>query len=327
MHRFISSLSRSPREWLRALAALALLAAGCAHAEWPDRPVHLVVPYAPGGGVDNIARIISPPLTKLLGQPIIIDNKPGANANIGAEFVAKAQPDGYNLLVGATFLAANRASMTGLGYDSVRDLTPVARLGRSASVLVVSSSLPVHSVKELVEYAKANPKDISYASVGAASPNALIFARNTGIQPVPVLYKGGAAAMPDLIAGRVTFMLGVISESMPNIQGGKLRALAVTGTERLKQLPEVPTMAQAGVANLTNTGWWGVFAPAKTPAAVNERLSTAIQEVMRMPEVISSMSLLGIDAAFLNVSGFGSFYKSEMSFYEETAKTFDIKQK
>jgi len=317
----------SIRRCLRPVAAMLVLTSAAAHAEWPDKPIHLVVPYAAGGGVDNIARIVTPPLAKLLGQPVIIDNRPGANANIGSEFVAKAPADGYTFLVGATFLAANRASMTGLAYDSVRDLTPVARLGRSPSVLVVSASLPVRTVKELVDYAKAHPTEVSYASVGAASPNALIFNRNTGIQPVPVLYKGGGQAMPDLISGRVTYMLGVVSEALPNVQGGKLRALAVTGTERIRHLPNVPTMAEAGVANLATAGWWGVFAPAKTPAAINEKLSAAIEKVMRQPDVIAAMDLLSIDASYQGVAAFGDFYKSEMTFFDETSKTFDLKQK
>lgn len=315
------------RHVLRAVAAMAMLASAWVHAEWPERPVHLVVPYAAGGGVDNVARIVAPPLAKLLGQPVIIDNKPGANANIGSEFVAKAPADGYTFLIGATYLASNRASMTGLGYDSVRDLTPVVRLGRSPAVLVVSSSLPVRSVKDLIDYAKAHPNETSYASVGSASPNGLIFIRNTGIQAVGVLYKGGGQAMPDIIAGRITYYLGTVSESLPNVQGGKLRALAVTGTERLKQLPDVPTMTQAGVKNLTTTGWWGMFSPAKTPAVINERLSAAVAKVLQQPDVIAAMDLLGIEASYLDVAAFGGFYKSEMSFYEETAKAFDLRQK
>ncbi|MES2187270.1 MAG: tripartite tricarboxylate transporter substrate binding protein [Pseudomonadota bacterium] len=314
---------------LRGLAAACalLISAGPARAEWPDKPVHLVVPYAAGGGVDNVARIVAPPLAARLGQPVIIDNRPGANANIGSEFVAKAPPDGYTFLVGATFLAANRASMPGLGYDAQRDLAPVARLGRSPALLVVSASLPVRSVRELADYAKAHKNEASYASVGSASPNSLIFVRNTGIPAVQVLYKGGAQAMPDLIAGRVMFMVTTVSEALAHVQSGKLRALAVTGNDRIKALPEVPTMAQAGVPDLTAVGWWGVLAPAHAPAAASDRLSAALAEVLRQPAVVTAMDGLGIEAAPLDVPGFTRFYAAEMQFYTEAARAFDLRPK
>lgn len=296
-----------------------------ANAQWPDRPITVVVPYAAGGGVDNIARIVMPPLAKELGQTIVISNKPGANANIGSSFVASAPPDGYTFLVGATFLAANRALMTGLNYDSLTDLAPVSRLGQSPALLVTSARLPIHSVKELVEYGNSHPTETSYASVGVAALNPLIFVRNTGIKAVPVLYKGGGQALPDLISGRVTFMLTPISEVLPTVESGSLRALAVTGVDRPKSIASVPTMAEQGVADLTSVIWWGVFSPKGMPEAINVQMATALDKVLRKPEVIKSLSALSIEAAPLSGARFADFYRSEIEFYADTAKAFDLK--
>ncbi len=322
--------AHQPPSASRRLAVLLLsvaltISAGASNAQWPDRPITMVVPYAAGGGVDNIARIVMPPLAKELGQTIVISNKPGANANIGSSYVASAPPDGYTFLVGATFLAANRALMTGLNYDSLTDLAPVSRLGQSPALLVTSSRLPIHSVKDLVEYGNAHPTETSYASVGVAALNPLIFVRNTGIRAVPVLYKGGGQALPDLISGRVTFMLTPVSEVLPTVEGGSLRALAVTGVERLKALASIPTMAEQGVADLTGVIWWGVFSPKDMPEAINAQMATALDKVLRKPEVIESMSALSIEAAPLSGAAFADFYRSEIKFYADTAKAFNLK--
>ncbi len=320
----------APRVARAALACTALALCGAVQAQgadrWPDKPVHLVVPYAAGGGVDNVARIVAPPLAAKLGQPVIIDNKPGANANIGSDFAAKATPDGYTFLVGATFLAGNRAAMSGLTYDAEKDFAPVARLARSAAILIVSAALPVRSVAELVAYAKAHPDQSSYAVVGTASPNNQIFIRNTGIPAVQVLYKGGSQAMPDLIAGRVLFMTTTASEALPLIRSGKLRALAVTGNDRIKELPEVPTMAQAGVPNLTAVGWWGLLAPAKTPPAALNKLAAAVAEVVCQPAVVSAMEGIGVEAAGMDVPAFTRFYADELKFYGDAVREFGLKQ-
>ena len=322
---FVSTLQT---RCLRAGAVLAatLALCGTARAEWPDKPIRLVVPYAAGGGVDNVARIVAPPLAAKLGQPVIIDNKPGANANIGSDFAAKAAPDGYTFLIGATFLAANRAAMTGLAYDAQKEFATVARLARSPAILVVSAALPVRSVAELVAYAKAHPDQASYAVVGTASPNNQIFVRNTGIPAVQVLYKGGTQAMPDLIASRVLFMTTTASEALPLVRSGKLRALAVTGNDRIRELPEVPTMAQAGVPNLTAVGWWGLLAPAGTPPAVLNKLSAAVGEVVRQPAVVSAMEGIGVEAAGLDVPAFTRFYADELKFYGDAVRDFGLKQ-
>lgn len=291
---------------------------------WPEKPVRVIVPFAAGGGVDNVARAVMQHLATRLKQPILIENKPGANANLGSDFVAKAAPDGYTVLMGATFLAFNRATMKGLHYDSAADLVPIARVARAPFVLVVPATLPVKNVSELTAYMKANPQLAAYGTVGVGVPANLIFVKNTGTAPVQVVYKGGSAAMPDLITGRLTFMIQTASEVLPHIASGKLKALALTGSERFRGLPNVPTMGQAGVANLEGTGWWGMFVPAKTPAPIVNRLSQEMQAVLAMPEVLTSLTKLGIDPAPLPAADFTTFFHREVKDYADVAREFKI---
>ncbi|MDM0113710.1 tripartite tricarboxylate transporter substrate binding protein [Variovorax sp. J22R133] len=312
------------------LASLGISASGLfapfpsAAADYPDKPIRMIVPYAAGGGVDNIARVVATHLGARLKQPVIIDNRPGANANIGADAVAKAAPDGYTVLMGATFLAFNRATMKVIPYDASKDFVPVARTGKAPFVLVVPASSPFKTVAELVDYMKANPDKASYGAVGAGSPTNLIFPKNTGTNPVQVLYKGGAAAMPDLIAGRLTYMIQTTSEVLPSIASGKLRALAVSGSTRFGHLPSVPTMQEAGVKDLEGTGWWGVFAPARTPAAVVQRLSDEIQVVMKQPDVAASLDKLGIEPAPMPAATFAPFFQTELKSYVDVARQFNL---
>jgi len=309
---------------LAVVTALGVLSAHAAAAEYPDKLVRIVVPYAAGGGVDNITRVVASQLGARLKQSVIVDNRPGANANIGADLVAKAAPDGYTLLMGATFLAFNRATMKNMPFDSAKDFVPVARNGKAPFVLVVAAASPFKTVGELVAFMKANPDKASYGAVGAGSPTNLIFPKNTGTNPVQILYKGGASAMPDLIAERLTYMIQTSSEVLPQIATGKLRALAVTGTARFKNLPDIPTMKEAGVSGLEGTGWWGLFAPAKTPTAVVNRLSDEIQNVMKQPEVIAALDKMGIEAAPMTSVDFQSFFQSELKTYVDVAHQFNL---
>lgn len=307
-----------------AIAAAALWPAFAGAAEYPDKPIRMIVPYAAGGGVDNIARIVATALGARLKQPVIIDNKPGANANIGADAVAKAPADGYTLLMGATFLSFNRATMKSMPYDAAKDFVPVARTGKAPFVLVVPSASALKTVGELVAYMKANPDKAAYGAVGAGSPTNLIFPKNTGTAPVQILYKGGASAMPDLIAGRLTYMIQTTSEVLPQIATGKLRALAVTGSARFRHLPNVPTMKEAGIPDLEGTGWWGLFAPAATPPAVVDRLSTEVQAVMKQADVISSLDKMGIESAPMPAAQFQPFFTGELKSYADVARQFNL---
>lgn len=309
---------------LMSTAVLAICALPAFAQSWPEKPVRLVVPFAAGGGVDNVARVVVQHLAPRLRQPIVVENKPGANANLGSDFVAKASPDGYTILMGATYLAFNRATMKNLPYDSAADFVPVARAARAPFVLVVPTTLPVKDVSELVAYMKANPDKAAYGTVGVGVPANLIFVQNTGTAPVQIVYKGGSAAMPDLITGRLTFMIQTASEVLPHIASGKLKALAVTGSDRFRALPDVPTMKQAGVSNLEGTGWWGMFVPAKTPEAIVQRLSTEMQAVLALPEVVSSFTKLGINAAPLPAADFNVFFRNEIKDYGDAARDFKI---
>lgn len=306
-------------------AGLLALAAVPVYAQtYPDKPVRIIVPFAAGGGVDNITRVVAQHLGARLKQPIVIENRVGANANIGTDAVATAAPDGYTLLMGATYLAYNRATSKSVPYDALHDLAPVARTGKAPFILAVPVSSPARSVAELVAFMKANPQQSSYGAVGAGQPPHLLFVRNTGTTPVQVLYKGGAAAMPDLITGRLTYMIQTASEIVPQVAAGKLRALAVTGSARFKALPDVPTMREAGVPDLEGTGWWGLFAPAKTPSAVVERLSAEVVAVMRMPEVVTALERMGIDSAPMPTSEFTAFYRNELHEFAKVAREFNL---
>ncbi len=291
---------------------------------FPDKPVHIVVPYAAGGGVDNITRVVSDRLAARLGQTVVIENKPGGNGNIGSNLVATSAPDGYMLLMGATYLTTNRASESNLPYDALTDLIPVARAGRSAQILVVSAASGIKTVADLVAYMKANPASSAYGTVGVASPTSLIFVKKTGTTPVQVLYKGGSTAMPDLISQRLTFMIPVASEALPLVLSGKLRALAVTGNQRMKALPDVPTMREEGVESLEGIIWWGLFAPAKTPQPVIDRLSKELMSVLENPDVATGFANLGIEPAPMPSAKFAAFYQSEISAYAEVAREYNL---
>lgn len=322
--------ARTRRTILTATATVALPLAGffsrpATAGAFPDKPLRFIVPFAAGGGVDNVARAINQAMSQRLGQPIIVENRPGASANIGADLVAKSAPDGYTLLIGATFLAFNRATMKSLAYDALRDLVPVGRIVRAPFVMVVGSDTPFRTVADVVDWMKRHPKDSTYGAVGAGTPTLLMFAQNTGTHAVQVLYKGGAAAMPDLMAGRLTYMIQPAGEVLPHIAGGRLRALAVTGSIRSPYLADVPTFAEAGVANLSLTGWWGMFAPAGTPAPVIERLSQALAAVLDQDDVRATFERYGLEVAAQDHQAFGAFYRSEIAAYAATAERYNLK--
>jgi tripartite-type tricarboxylate transporter receptor subunit TctC len=305
---------------------LALLpSASRAAGPYPDRPIKLVVPYAAGGGVDNIARIVAIHLGARLKKSIIVENRPGASANIGATFVAKSAADGYTLLMGSTFLAFNRAAMKAIPYDASRDFIPLGRTGTSPFLLVVSASSPFKTLGDLIAYMKAHPEKAFFGTVAAGAPVNLIFPTNTGTDPTQVLYKSTAAAAHELMGGEITYIIQTSSELLPNIRSGKLRALAVTGTKRFHHLPEVPTMKEAGVSDLELTGWYGIFAPANTPASVVQHLSDGIQAAMQQPELVAAMEGRGIAPSPMATQVFSPFYQEELKSYADIARKFDLK--
>ncbi len=290
------------RSTVRRLAGAALLAlgfvlAGAASAEFPDKPIRLVVPFPAGGGADNLARIIMPRVSQALGKPIVIDNRPGAGGNVGAEIVARSAPDGYTLLYGTNGThSINQALYANLGFDPVRDFAPVSRMTVIAALLFVHPSLPVNSVQELIRHARSHPGQVTFASAGNGTTSHLageLFRTMAGIEIVHVPYRGGAAAAADVMGGQVSMMIDVMPNAYPLVRGGRVRGLAVSTAQRVPSAPELPTIAESGLPGFEVSAWDGVLAPAGTPAPVVERLNLAIREALADPLVIDALRAAG----------------------------------
>ena len=268
-----------------------------AQATFPDRPIRLIVPFPPGGGADNDARAVVPKAAQILGQSIIIENKPGAGGNVGSELVARAAPDGYTLLYGTNGThGINQALYAKTGFDPIKDFTPITRFSMVPAMLVVSPSLPVNSVKELVAYLKANPGKTSFGSAGNGTTSHLagtLFKSMTGVDIVHVPYKGGGAALIGLMGGEVQIMIDLMVNVLPQVKAGKLKGLAVTTLSRLPTAPDLPTLDEAGVAGFSITANGGIYAPAGTPRAIVNKLNAALQQTLSDPEVRANMSARG----------------------------------
>ncbi len=297
------------RTVIASIAALGLLAATAASAQraqgqpsWPTKPIKFVVPYAPGGGNDILARVIGDRLNQALGQPIIIDNRPGAGGNIGAEFAAKSAPDGYTFLVAPnSVLTVNPHLYARPGFDPLKDFTPVGRMGILPVVLVVNAAVPAKTVAELIALAKAEPDALSYASAGPGTPHHLaaeLFKYMTGTVMQHVPYKGGAPAATDVIAGRVQVMFAPINNISPYFGTGSIRVLGVGGDKRLASLPDVPTIAEAGVPGFNVDNWVALVAPAGTPHDIVAAMGRAIGKILAEHEVRAKIEATGIEPAF-----------------------------
>jgi tripartite-type tricarboxylate transporter receptor subunit TctC len=271
-----------------------------AAAEYPDRPVRLVVPFPAGGGADTLARIIMPRVAQALGAPIVIDNRPGAGGNIGAEIVARSAPDGYTLLYGTNGThAINSTLYTNLRFDPVRDFAPISRMTVIAAMLVVNMDFPANSVEELIKYAKAHPGTVNFASAGNGTTSHLageLFRSMAGIDIVHIPYRGGALAMMDVVGGQVQMMIDVMPNAYPLAQSGKVRGLAVTTARRFPAAAEFPTMAESGVPGYEVSAWDAIFAPAGTPVRIIDRVNAAIRRALEDPEVAESLLKHGAQA-------------------------------
>lgn len=284
------------------LAALLLawLAAGVAHAQaYPTRPVRLVVPFAAGGAIDLMARPIARKLHELLGQPVIVDNRPGAGGSIAAEYVARSAPDGYTLFVGSTSpLVINPAYFEKVGYDTLRDFTPLSLIAQQPLVIVAHPSLPVHTPKELVALAKKHPGKLSYGSAGPGTSNHLVgalLAKVAGIDIVHIPYKGGAPALTALLGGEIELQVSQPNTMMPHIKTNRVRAIATTGARRAALLPEVWTLSEAGYKELEIIGWYCIVGPANLPQPVIDRLESAVRRAVESPEFADPMRAEGTD--------------------------------
>jgi tripartite-type tricarboxylate transporter receptor subunit TctC len=286
--------------WLRLAAAFVAAAglAGTAYAsEYPDRPVHLIVPFPPGGGADILARTVMPRVAQVLGKPIVIENKPGAGGNVGAELVAKAAPDGYTLLYGTNGThAINPALYRNLRFDAAKDFVPVSRMTTIAAMLIVNPQFPVNSVEELIRYAKANPGKVNFASAGNGTTSHLageLFRTMAGVDIVHVPYRGGALAVTDLISGRVQMMIDVMPNAYPLARDGRARGIAVSTAARYPGAPEFPTIAESGLPGFEASAWDGIFVPAGTPAPIVARLNAAIREALEDPQIAEALRARG----------------------------------
>jgi tripartite-type tricarboxylate transporter receptor subunit TctC len=321
-----------------ALASLfTVTAAQLAHAQapartasgYPARPIHVIVPFPAGGATDILTRVVVDKLGARLGQTIIVDNKPGAGANIGAEAAAKAPPDGYTLLMGSVASHAIAVSYyRHLGYDFRRDLAPISMVGYVPNVLVVTPGLPVRSVPELIAYAKAHPGELNFASSGTGALIHLtgeMFKQMAAIDIVHVPYKGTALFLPDLIDGRVSMALDSMPPHLPHIKSGKLRALAVTSAQRSPVLPDLPTVAEAALPGFESVAPYALFAPAGTPADIIALINREVNAVLLLPDVRDKLAEQGIEASGSTSEALASIVKNEIGKWAKVIKDGNIK--
>ena len=297
------------------LAAAAMLLASSAQAQtYPNRPLRIIVPAAAGGTIDILARVFSVRLSAGLGQPVVVENRAGAGTNIGMEAVARSAPDGYTLLMGGVTIATNPALYAKLAFDPAKDLVPVSLVVSSGNVLAVNPELPVNSVKELVEYARAHPGELNFGSPSSGSTPHLageLFGALTGVKMVHVPYKGAAAGLSDLIAGRVQLSFDNIPPAMPHVRGGKLRALAVTSARRSALLPEIPTMIEAGIAGFDVSAWFGLLAPAGTPREAIQRVHAETVKALQAGEMRERLNQLGFEVVGGTPEAFAELIRGE----------------
>lgn len=312
-----------------AIAALSLLAAPAVLAQaWPAKPIKMVVSYAPGGNTDIVARITAQRLATMLGQPVIVENRPGAGGAVGTDYVAKAAPDGYTLIMAAIGPIVIAPHVQKIPYDPVRDLVPVSNVTTNPLVLMVTPSLPAHNVKELIELAKAQPGKLNFSSAGTGGLthfSAEIFKHMAKVDMVHIPYKGGNPATAAAVAGDVQLTFANYSDAIAQMKGGKLRALGITSASRQAQTPEVPTIAEAALPGFECVSWNGLLAPAGTPPEIVERLSRAVQELTREPDIRQRFSDLGSTAVGDTQEQFGAFIRSQLEFWGKFVKDSGIK--
>jgi tripartite-type tricarboxylate transporter receptor subunit TctC len=302
--------------WLACLLALLLPVQVTRAADYPVRPVTLVTAFTPGGPSDLLARIVGQRLSEILHQPFVVDGRPGGGGNIAAEFVARATPDGYTLLLGNnSILATNMSLYKKLGYDARRDFAPISLIGSQANILVVGPKVHANAMAELIALAKANPGKLNYASTGygaAAHLSAELFKRDAGIDIVMVPYKGAGPALQDLMAGQVDMVFATAASVIGHIRSGTLRPLAVTTAKRTTLLPDVATVAELGIPGFEATTWHGLVAPAGTPKDIIDTLNRATIEALRDPNVRKSLTDLGVDIAGSSPEEFAAYIRQEI---------------
>lgn len=308
-------------------AVMPLVAQAQDAAAYPVKPIRIIVPFAPGGGSDFMGRLLSKQLSEKLGQPVIVENKPGAGGNLGAEIAVKSPPDGYTLMLTAASYTVN-PFVYKVSFDSLKDITPIAQLARGPFIIAVNPSLPVNTLKELVDLAKKQPGKYSYASAGSGSITHLVsefFLDVAGIDIVHIPYKGTSPALTDTIAGNTQIVFGTVASTIPHVKAGKLRALAVSTPKRLAALPDVPTAAEAGYKDYQVTNWHGLIGPKGIPADIVAKLNKAVNETMGAPSMESGLATDGLTAAPGSAADFAAQLASESARWGAIAKKRNIK--
>ena len=290
---------------------------------FPNQSIRMVVPYPPGGPTDITARVVAAEMMKTLGQNVVIDNRPGASGMIGSEMVTKAAPDGYTLLANASIHVINPSVYPDMRFDAIKDFTPITQLAQVPLVLVVPANSPIKSVKDLVEYAKANPGKVNFGSAGSASAQHLAgesFKIAAGIQMQHIPYKGSAPALTDLAGGQLQLMFDSMPSATPMINSGKLRAIAVTTATRAKARPDLPTIAESGFPGFDISTWYAYWAPKGTPADIVEKLSAAAAQALKNPEVIAKYEAMGAEPVGSTPAQFSAYVESEAKKWNDIVK-------
>jgi tripartite-type tricarboxylate transporter receptor subunit TctC len=331
--KFAGAAASTPA--VHALAASVLSAIGIAATQpsfaaeaYPSRPVRLIVPYAAGGNADIVGRIVAEGLTKRLGQQVVVDNRAGGASIIGTELAANAPADGYTLLLVANTFAVNPSLAPKLPYDTLKDLVPISLVGQTPQVLVVTPAMPVNTIKEFLSYAKSKPNELNYGSTGVGSTANMAGAllnHMAGIQLVHVPYKGTAQSLTDVIAGHLHVAIPSMTSSIAHIRAGKIKALGLTSSKRSAQLPDVPTIAEAGVPGYQAVIWNGVLAPTGTPKPVLDRLSREVASAMRSPEATARYGAMGAETIGSTPAQFASFLRSEIEQYARVIRAAGLK--
>ena len=313
---------------LRCVAiALASALPFAAQADYPDKPLRLVVPFPPGGSTEPLARVLSQKLGETFGQQVIVDNRPGAGSTIGAEIVARSPADGYTLLLSSISNAISAALYPKLNFDIVRDFAPITLLATTPGVLVVHPALPVKTVKEFIALAKAKPEQLAYSSAGNGTPphlSAELLAGMTGIKLIHVPYKGGGPSIIALLSGEAQFSIASLPSAIGHMRSGKLRALGVTTPQRTPSLPALPTIAESGVAGYAAETWLGLAVAARTPKDITARLHAATAKAMMLPEVRERLDALGYILRIGSAEEYSNFVQSEVEKWRKVVKTANV---
>jgi len=314
---------------LACLAACLLPFAAAAQGSYPDRPIRLVVPFAPGGVTDTSGRVIAEALSKRLGQQVIVENKAGASGNIGTQQVATAPPDGYTLVLGFDgTLVINPHVFPSIPFDTAKDLAPVGKIGDADLIIVAHPSFPAKTLRELIDYSKQDPKGVSYGTSGVGGTPHIageLLAQQTGAKLVHVPYKGGGQAMADALGGQIPLVFTAVAGAQQHVKSGKLAAIAVSSAKRTSALPDVPTFIESGVPEFVVSSWVGILAPAKTPQPIVDRLNRELNAVLATPEMGEQLGKLGIAATPGTPDAFGAQIRADLAKYGKVVKAAGIK--